>query len=95
MTREFVQVRPDNGYLIHAVPADSEAYHTASNRPRWSKKGVLCRKIQGRDAQRFPNLTFLLNQEGERMPFDAFLLNITDRPVCKTCAQRVAWASTH
>jgi hypothetical protein len=89
VTKEFVQVRPDNGYLIHAVPADSEAYHTASNQPRWSKKGVICRKIQGRDAQRFPSLTFRL-RDGERIPFTREELQRDDMPqFCTTCSDRV------
>jgi len=89
---EFVQVRPDNGYLIHAVSADAEAFHTASNQPRWSMKGVLCRKIQGRDAQRFPNLTFLL-RDGERIPFTQEELQRAGMPpFCTTCSDRVIWS---
>lgn len=95
MTREFVQVKPDNGYLIHAVPADAEAYQTSIGTERWSKKGVLCRKIQGRDAQRFPSLTFLRDKNGNKLPFTATMWNEAEVPVCKVCASRVRWASTH
>lgn len=100
MTKEFVQVRPDNGYLIHAVPASAEAL-TIGNRDiqRWSKHGTICHKIQTLDAQRYPNLSFQFDREKlkqceyVRLPFDqAFILN-DDVLKCKTCAQRVLWAS--
>lgn len=99
MTKEFVQVRPDNGYLIHAVPASAEPmYH---NQPRWSRHGAICGKIMTRDARRLPSLAFMFDLEkmrqGEfvRLPFTATMLQTADKAICITCAKRVAWASSH
>lgn len=102
MTKEFVQVRPDNGYLIHAVPASAEALTIGnSDIQRWSKHGTICHKIQTLDAQRYPNLSFQFDREKlkqleyVRLPFTATMLQTADKPICITCAKRVAWASTH
>lgn len=102
MTKEFVQVRPDNGYLIHAVPASAEAIEMFNGKPRWSRHGTICHKIQTRDAQRLPSLSFQFDREkwtlGEyvRLPFDqAFILSDDAPAFCKTCSQRVLWATTH
>lgn len=102
MSQEFVQVRPDNGYLIHAVPASAKAVEMPNGIERWSRHGPICHKIQTRDAQRLPNLSFqfdrekLHQREYVRLPFDKALIDadeyVLPHKLCKTCKQRVLWA---
>lgn len=95
MRQDFVQVKPDNGYLIHAVRADApdmEDFGRFSY--RWSKHGPICRKIQVRDAQRLPNLSFQFDENRNKKPFDeAFVLETSETKLCKYCTARVMWTS--
>lgn len=90
MTREFVQVRPANGFLIHAVDANQEG---SGRMFQYSMTRPICGKVQVRDAQRLPNLLFQKNAERLRKPFTGTMLQTTTKPVCLKCAERVAQIS--
>lgn len=100
MKREFIQVKPGNGYLIHAVPADVERLNLGTYKAFWANGRVLCGGIKTLNAQRLPNLNIQFDRTvplygSQALPFTADMLLTADRPICITCAKRVAWVSSH
>lgn len=89
MKREFVQVRPNNGFLIHAVPADTKC---VGFKGWFSAVRPICGKIRNMNAQRFYSLPFL-SHKGAQVPFTADTLRTADKAICIKCATRVAQAT--
>lgn len=68
----FWQVIPDNGYILHAVLGErTDPHGQRFGRPRHGLWGNLvtgptaCRKVRGRDSQRFPSLRLQFSEEEE------------------------------
>jgi len=99
VTKEFIQVRPGNGYLIHAVPADAERLDLGAFKAFWVNGRVLCGKIKTYDAQRMPNLKIQFDRTvplygAKPLPFTLEELRREDMPpFCTKCSDRVMQAS--
>jgi hypothetical protein len=90
----FLQVVPDNGYIIHAVPADRQR---AGFNEQFAFGPPVCRRIRGRDGQAFPNLRVQFkdyaNDKTAVKPFsrnpEDFDINRSSRRICSHCAKHI------
>lgn len=94
----FLQVIPNEGFIIHAVPADRERVGVWN---QIARGGTMCRRVRGRDSQGYPNLRLqFANWATDKVTAKPFSRNAEDfhiepwsaRRICEHCAKKVAAA---